>query len=122
MTNSLMLWSPGVPALAVYMHQDMQEVEWDQYLNLLATRLENLAEGEEDPKNLLEREWFDQMGGDLNLPRKVGQIIHSPEFLEWLSGRHDLHEGSFPMEVGTHPDLETEGLPSNLMEWVRDLK
>jgi hypothetical protein len=123
MASSLGLWSPGVPALAVYVGKDDQELDWDQYCNRLAKRLRDLAEQEEDPEHVLGLEWSDQVGGWPSLtPRGVESMVDAAEFQDLLLERHGIRQSDFPMKVKRDRDLEAEGLPSNLAEWVRDVR
>ena len=123
MPNSLGLWSPGVPALAVYVRKDDLELDWDQYRNRLAKRLQDLAEQEQDPEYVLEKEWSDQVGNSLSLSSKgVPSAVDSEEFHDLLRERHNLRPENFPLKVRPDRDLKAEGPPSNLAEWVRDLK
>jgi hypothetical protein len=119
MPNSLRLWSPRRPALAVYVRGN-ETLEWDQYLQRLGKILEDLGKRESDPANVLEREWLDQMGSPLSLSYKgVVSAVDDPAFEEMLLERHNLRREDFPMEARGQSD---EGLPSNLAEWVSNAK
>lgn len=123
MKNSLGVWSPGVPALAVYVNPDDRELDWDQYKHRLAKRLQDLAEQEQNPQAVLEQEWWDQVGNWPSLSSKgVPSLVDAPEFQELLSNRHDLHPDDFPMKVKADKNLESEGEPSSLADWVRNLR
>ena len=95
-----------------------ETLEWDQYMQRLAKRLEDLAIKESNPVDLLEREWTDQVGSNLGLGKGVSSIKDNLEFEERLQEKHDLGREDFPMEVDSHP---VEGAPETLVEWAMEI-
>jgi hypothetical protein len=90
-------------------------LEWDQYMQRLAKRLEDLAIKERAPVVLLEREWTDQVGSNLGLGSDVSSVKDNLEFEERLREKHDLRREDFPLEVDNNP---VEGAPETLVQWV----
>lgn len=119
MASSMSIWSPRGPALGVYVTKADWELDWDQFRNRLKKRIRDLADGDPHPEATLENEWNSILGGTLYLSN-LESAIDNPEFLEILADRHNLGPSNFPMEVG--PQLEDEGWPTNLTEWVQSLK
>ena len=86
-----------------------ETLEWSQYLQRLGKRLEDLAQGEDDPESDLEREWNDQLGSNLSLSSKgVASAVDDPEFEEMLSERHNLRREDFPIKAGKEPEGELQ--------------
>ena len=113
--ENLALRSPRGPGLAVWTWEDGEELEWDQFLNRLAKQLEDLARKESDSENLLEREWFDQIGGSLHLTQRgVVSAVDSPKFQEWIADRHDLRPEDFPRIFRRSGCFQ----PSELIGWL----
>ena len=111
MPNSLRMWTPRGPALAVYV-RGHETLDWEQYLGRLGKVLTDLAKGQDDAEWILEEEL------DVHLSDKG--MVSAPDnlqFQEILTDRHNLSVLDFPMEVGSLIPKD-EPLPTNLEEWI----